>query len=112
MAALGIILSGTERYLTEMTEEQKECWAEFLSAVAVVAETARIGDDSSVRLALPLSSETLQRHLDVCGSAITNKFGAFLKRLFLSDSLKTETVNLPDKTSRRASDSALPALTK
>ena len=95
-----------------MSAEQKEWWAEFLSAVASVAETARIGDDSSVRHALSLSSETLQRHLDVCGSAITNKFGAFLKRLFLSDSLKTESVNSSDKTSSRAPDSMLQTLIK
>lgn len=110
VAALGIFLSAAERHLSEMSTEQKESWVQFLSAVAVVAETARIGEDTPVRYAQPLSSETLQRHLDVCGSAISNKYGAFLKRLFLSDSLKTESVNAPDKTNRRASDSALHAL--
>lgn len=106
--ALGTILSSTERYLDEITGEQKDRWVEFLSALAGVAETARITEDNSIRRSLPVTPETLQRHLDACGSAITNSRGAFLKRLFLSDSLKTE-ANVSDKT-KRAADSSLPSL--
>ncbi|XP_026294080.1 protein PAT1 homolog 1 isoform X1 [Frankliniella occidentalis] len=106
VSALSAIISSSERHLLEMNQKQKDQWAEFLSAIAVVAETARLSDESSSQ-SFSLSSETLQRHIDACGSALTNKYGAFLKRLFLSDSLKTESVTATDKSNRRSGDSTL-----
>ncbi|KAK3928483.1 Protein PAT1-like protein 1 [Frankliniella fusca] len=106
VSALGAIISASERHLSKMDQKQINQWAEFLSAIAVVAETARLSDENASQSS-SLSAETLQRHLDACGSAITNKFGAFLKRLFLSDSIKTENVNATDKSTRRSGDSTL-----
>lgn len=93
-----------------MDEEHKNCWAEFVSSVAVVAETARVADDNSVQRASLIPPEILQRHIDACDAAVANKYGAFLKRLFLSDTLKTDTVKAPEKTTRRANDSTVHSL--
>lgn len=81
-----------------------------MSAIAVVAETARVADENTLPGSSSVSPETLQRHIDACGPAVSNKSWAFLKRLFLSDSLKTDIVSSTDKTSRKAADSALHSL--
>lgn len=100
-------MSASERHLSEMDEEHKNHWGEFISSVAVVAETARLSDESSALRASFIAPDTLQRHIDVCDAAVANKYGAFLKRLFLSDTLKTDTVKAQEKTVRRANDSTI-----
>ncbi|XP_034247797.1 protein PAT1 homolog 1-like isoform X2 [Thrips palmi] len=108
--ALGAILTASEKHLSKMDDEHKNLWGEFISSVAVVAETARVADDNSAQRASPIAPETLQRHIDACDVAVASKYGAFLKRLFLSDTLKTDTVKAPEKTIRRANDSTIPSI--
>lgn len=110
VSALGAIIFTSERFLSIMNEDQKGRWVGFLSAIAVVAETARIADENCQLGGFFVTSETLQRHVDACGTAVSNKHWAFLKRLFLSDSLKTEIVSSSEVTGRRGSDTIHPLL--